>query len=249
VSMTAPVLELDVGNSAIKWRLLDGGVRVSGGRLESIAELLLSLPVAVQLARIASVADVAREAAIIEQLRAHGIAALVAKSQRECAGVRNAYQDESRMGVDRWLAMVAAYQPFSRASLVIDIGSALTIDFVDADGCHLGGYIIPGVPLLSKALGLHTGRVRFAEAQSFGLAPGVSTEECVHHGKWLAIIGAVREALTWAQEYWAEAYDVFICGGDAMTVMAAFGAQAEGWHYREELVMDGLSYALSARED
>lgn len=237
------ILELDVGNSSTKWRLLRAGRRLRGGRVADLAELLPLLPEEVAMARIASVAGSEKDEALERLLRAVGIAPNFAKTQAHQCGVRNSYREFERMGVDRWLAMLAAFQHAEGACVVIDAGSALTVDLLETNGDHCGGYIIPGTPLLRKVWA-GTGRVRFAEAEMLGVRPGRNTEECVQHGMWVAVLGAIKYALSLADEKWPVGYEVFICGGDAAAVIGLMGSTGAAWHHRNELVMDGLRLAL-----
>ncbi|WP_373083852.1 type III pantothenate kinase [Zhongshania sp.] len=243
-------LEIDIGNSTLKWRVVSGQDRLEGGRIASSpAQLaaLLGQGLMTDLAevRVASVGSVERDQPMLDLLAASGLSVKLAASQAFCAGVRNSYGDPSRMGVDRWLAMVAAYVECEGACVVIDAGTALTIDVIDGGGAHLGGYIIPGVAMSARALAEYTGRVRFDGADKQSLAPGKDTESCVHHGKWLAQFGAVQAALAWSEGVLGRS-EVFITGGDAQVLMALAGSQAATWRYSEELVLDGLAPVLAS---
>src|SRR3546814_4187176 len=77
------------------------------------------------------------------------------------AGVRNGYDDYGRLGLDRWLALLGGFHLASGACLVLDFGTAVTADFVAADGEHLGGFICPGMPLMRNQLRTHTRRIRY----------------------------------------------------------------------------------------
>lgn len=79
------------------------------------------------------------------------------------AGVRNGYADYQRLGMDRWLAIIGAYQLARGACLVLDLGTAITADYVNAAGEHLGGYICPGLPLMRGLLRTHTQRIRYED--------------------------------------------------------------------------------------
>ena len=61
------------------------------------------------------------------------------------------------LGVDRWLACLAAHRTYQQDVLVIDAGTAITIDIVTSNGIHLGGYIIPGMASLGQTISLSTG--------------------------------------------------------------------------------------------
>lgn len=237
-------LELDVGNSAIKWRLMDGEHRRGAGRARDIDELAVLVPEAACV-WVASVADDARNQALRALFESRGAGVQFAESVPARAGVRSAYSDVARMGVDRWLAMLAAYHQCRRACVVIDAGSALTVDLVDAGGQHLGGYIIPGANMMLQALSQNTGRVRFNAVDLPSDAPGVSTEECVHHGKWLALVGSVQRVLLDAASRWPQGFSVVVAGGDGAQIAALMGDSARAWLIRPELVMDGLALALT----
>lgn len=240
-------LELDVGNSSLKWRYMRGGQRIDGGRINgSSDEVLALLKSGPAMVYIASVGSAARERDLVDVLSRSGVPFTFARSQRQCAGVTNSYVDVGKMGVDRWLVMIAAYAECSAPCAVIDAGTALTVDIVDDAGVHLGGYIIAGVGLSAKALADHTGRVRFAGDEKVSLAPGVDTESCVHHGKWLAQLGAVNAALEQAELAVGGKLNVYITGGDAPALLTLAGARAEQWRYRDELVLDGLAAVMAA---
>lgn len=193
-------LQLDIGNSAAKWRMLVGDeIRARGRYLpqdeSSIAALLDCDPAPEQI-WVASVAAPAAEAALSERLRQRWqVSPWFARSMTLAGGLRNSYANPSRLGVDRWLAMLAGWERAQGAVCVVDAGSALTIDLVAADGEHEGGYIIPGMALMERALLLDTDRVRFAEDADYRLTPGRSTAEAVRHGIALAQAGALARVL------------------------------------------------------
>jgi type III pantothenate kinase len=240
------ILELDVGNTAIKWRRLKASGVLDSGRLsygiDGLRDLLLG---AVTMVRIGSVANGERETQLRALLVESGVRYQFVASQAECAGVVNSYQDFHKMGVDRWLAMVAAFQVNRRACVVIDAGTALTIDVLNDNGLHQGGYILPGASLALKVLAEGTGRVRFSSEDANSTAPGVSTDSCVHNGKWLGLVGAVSAALNEAELLIGHQYDVFITGGDGSTLRRLAGEVATSWCYHEDLVLDGLAPVLA----
>ncbi|CAA0112251.1 Type III pantothenate kinase [Zhongshania aliphaticivorans] len=240
------VVELDVGNTAIKWRCIQNGQHVAKGRVEGAVDGLKALPFAgVSAVRIASVVGGSREKEVTALLDHLGLDYEMATSQAECVGVKNAYADVGKLGVDRWLAMLAAYTKSQSACIVIDAGTALTIDIVDKDGCHRGGYILAGASLVLKVLSEATGKVRFGSESAKALLPGLSTDECVHNGKWIGLVGAVRAAINEAESIIGCHYQVFITGGDGMVLNELAGGAANSWCYCEDLVLDGLEPALS----
>jgi type III pantothenate kinase len=126
---------------------------------------------------------------------------------------------------------------------VIDAGSALTIDLLDDNGRHLGGYIIPGPTLMERALLLDTGRVRFAEDADYTLVPGTSTAEAVRHGIALAQAGALALAMDRAGVIPSRA---LFCGGWGQTLMSLLD---RGGEFLPELVFEGLGLLAAASGD
>lgn len=246
-------LQLDVGNSSAKWRLLESGKIVARGLYReddgASRQALLGCTPAPEAIWVSSVAGEAVEARLAAMLGSRWEQApWFARSEAQTEGLRNSYADPGRMGVDRWLAMLAARARHPKGRLcVVDAGSALTIDLVSADNRHEGGYIIPGPSLMERALLLDTGRVRFSEAAEYSLTPGNSTAEAVRHGIALAQAGAVEHALR-AGGGEEAALPVFTGGGGQWLAGAVGGVAervSEGFsegagEYVPDLVLDGL---------
>lgn len=222
------ILELDCGNSFIKWRVIRGSdaVVLAGGVVDSITALLAaveSAAIAPQYARMVSVRSEEETQVLSSALAASfGLEAKVAVPSRELAGVHNGYEEFERLGLDRWLALVAGYHLAKRACVVIDLGTAVTSDFVSATGDHLGGFICPGMPLMRSQLRTHTRRIRYddtsAEQALSSLMPGGSTVEAVERGCSLMLQGFVLTQLEQAKVLWGEHFTLFITGGDAPLV-------------------------------
>ncbi|NND69153.1 MAG: type III pantothenate kinase, partial [Halioglobus sp.] len=157
-----------------------------------------------------------------------------ARTQGRTGPLTNSYTEPQRMGVDRWLAMLGAWQRQPGPLCVVDAGSALTIDLVDAAGLHEGGYIIPGPTLMERALLLDTDRVRFHENEDYELSPGRSTAAAVRHGIALAQAGAVRLVL---QRSGAARPTLVFSGGAGEVLL---GLVDEGGQYVSDLVFEGL---------
>lgn len=223
------ILELDCGNSFIKWRLIvaESQPTLAGGVVDSDEQLLAAVrqvdgpgPLHCRLVSVRSDDETTSLRLQLEQ--AFALKVCAAQSVRELAGVRNGYNDFARLGLDRWLALVGAYRLAGQACLVLDLGTAVTSDFVAADGEHLGGYICPGVPLMRNQLRTHTRRIRYDDAAAaqalHSLQPGRSTAEAVERGCSLMLRGFVLTQLELAREYWGKDFSVFLTGGDASLV-------------------------------
>ncbi|SDI77875.1 pantothenate kinase [Pseudomonas panipatensis] len=223
------ILELDCGNSLIKWRVIRTTdlKSVCAGVADSDAALLDQLTGAEGLAlrhcRMVSVRSEQETAALVERLHgAFSVAVRVAEPAEELVGVVNGYREYKRLGLDRWLALVAGYKLSGGASLVLDLGTAVTSDLVDASGRHLGGYICPGMPLMRSQLRTHTRRIRYddiaAREAIQTLSPGRETAEAVERGCLLMLRGFVREQYLLARELLGGDCAVFLTGGDAELV-------------------------------
>ena len=133
------ILEMDCGNSFIKWRALDAGVAVGGGVVDSDAALLaavLAIPgLNITHCRLVSVrSDDETSSLVASIVTTFGVAAQCAQPARSAAGVSNGYEEFARLGLDRWLAVVGAFELAKSACLVLDFGTAVTADFDAADG-------------------------------------------------------------------------------------------------------------------
>jgi type III pantothenate kinase len=223
------ILELDCGNSFIKWRVLqlDGAAVVAGGVVDSDQALLQALQGVAGLnllqCRLVSVRSGDETNMLIAALvGVYDIPVSSAVPQLSLGGVANGYDDYERLGLDRWLAFVGAYHLAQGACLVVDLGTAITSDFVSADGVHLGGFICPGMPLMRNLLRTHTRRIRYddatAEKALVALMPGRSTAEAVERGCSLMVRGFALTQLEMARSYWGEEFTIFVTGGDAALV-------------------------------
>jgi len=220
------ILELDCGNSFIKWRVLrsDGVTPVQGGVVGSDDDLLTCLDDAgkfqLKKCRLVSVRTAEETDSLVASLvEVFGVSVTRALPMREMAGVKNGYEEYERLGLDRWLALLGGFHLASGACLVLDFGTAITADFVAANGDHLGGFICPGMPLMRNQLRTHTRRIRYddtaAERAHESLAPGRTTVEAVERGCMLMLRGFVLTQLELAQQYWGKDFVVFLTGGDA----------------------------------
>jgi type III pantothenate kinase len=244
------ILELDCGNSFIKWRVLESDKApvfaegIVGSDVALIDSLLAIARLALKHCRLVSV----RASDETNQLAAtlvgtFGITVACAASSRQMAGVRNGYEDFERLGLDRWLAMLGGFQLASGACLILDFGTAATADFITADGEHLGGFICPGMPLMRNQLRTHTRKIRYddvsAERALERLVPGRTTVEAVERGCTLMLRGFVLTQLELARSYWGSDFSVFLTGGDAELIADA----VPGARLVPDLVFVGLAMA------
>lgn len=222
------ILELDCGNSFIKWRVIrfDTAEVVSGGFVETDHALLSAvqaLNLSFQACRLVSVRGHEETVALCAALTAaFQIVPHTVKPVQSLAGVHNGYVDYQRLGLDRWLGALAGFHLAQGPCLVLDFGTAAKADFVDAHGQHLGGYICPGMPLMRRQLRTHTRQIRYDDASAEqaleDMSPGRSTVEAVERGCVLMMQGFAKGQIEQAQARWGEGCTVFLTGGDAPLV-------------------------------
>ena len=239
----SPWLLMDVGNTAIKWRLTHADCLLMPGGTVTDTDALLRVveDQPWSAVGISSVAGEPAHQALVEALGFRQAAPLrIAVAESSSMGVRNSYAVPGEMGVDRWLAMLAAHCLHEGPVCVIDAGTAITLDLLTADGEHLGGYILPGADLMSRALTNATGRISVAFPHPPTLAPGNSTVQCVSAGSWRAALGAVQSVLADFPDH-----RPLLTGGGA-SALFELGLAAETC---PDLVFEGLRLWLSRKLD
>lgn len=200
-------LLIDVGNTRAKAVLLD---EQGLGPVCAFPESFV-IPMNLQGVLYASVASDER---LVELQAQSGLSHLSWRQVTSAAyafGLTNSYAQPATLGVDRWLAMLGAIfiKPASEL-LVIDAGTAVTIDHVSATGQHVGGWIVPGLRMQHKAVTQHTAKVFSREFEDAQLAFGQNTDQCLKNGITAAICGLISQASKQAPNT-----QIFITGGDA----------------------------------
>ena len=233
MTATPGALDVDIGNSRTKWRMGDATGAAAG--IDTPA-----LPERPRRIRIACVAGDRR--GIADRFEdAYGVQPEFAQTTAQLAGVTCGYDEPARLGVDRWLAFVAAWSAVRRAVTVVDLGTAATLDFVTADGRHQGGYIVPGLGLMAAALARDTAGVRVAGDLAPELRPGRSTAQAVRRGATAMLLDFIEASVVRFARQCGGSPEVFLTGGDAELVAERlpFVLRVE-----PDLVLDGLRLAL-----
>lgn len=239
---------LDAGNTRIKWAVLKAGRLAETGELlgetpfESLARRL-EPPEAVWLA---SVRDDAFNAGLSDSLAAAwpGIPVHAVQTQAEFCGVICAYRNPSRMGVDRWLALLAAREITREPVCVVDAGSAVTLDALDELGRHLGGLILPGMAMARRMIQERTARVRVDE--SFTPAWWAdNTSDALNNGTHWAIVSLIERFAAETGRRLAADCRLLLTGGDAPAIMDSLSLHGQ---YEPHLVLQGLSLVAEGEE-
>ena len=248
---------VDVGNTRIKWASLERGRLVGRGSAvhrDSLDESLLAFDAALPAkpriiaSNVAGAAVGARLEALVAARPGASLELVATSAER--FGVRCAYAEPSRLGVDRWVAVLAAHHTARAAACVLNAGTAVTFDAVDAGGAHLGGLILPGASLQAAALDRYTsniGRTAPATAVPRGLEIlGRNTDAAVGHGAWLALAAALDRAVAAVASALGATPVVYLTGGDADALHGWLETRVE---LRADLVLEGLALFAGARAE
>ena len=223
-------LFVDIGHSAVKWRTFDS--KVSKESIEFFSASSLPNNKCIWLSAVAHsniVDSIKREFANVELVlpcKKHG-------------NLTIAYETPSELGVDRFLAMLGAIENYPSANLlVIDLGSALTIDIVNDDGVHKGGLIMPGLMALRKSF------TKFSTENMSQSLTGLqnNTKDAWLSGTETMLIVTIKEQIKDFQSQYSNGV-VLLTGGD---ITKLSNELPQSLNYFENLVLDGLvSYAES----
>ena len=234
--MSDIVLDLDVGNSFTKWRSGKQRGTVITGELPKLAQ---------NVARVRVSAVAHSETQLSQQIYGtYRVRAEFAKTTQTLSGVRNGYVDFTQLGVDRWLALVAAWQRVRSDLVLFDLGTAMTADYVHADGNHLGGYIVPGLSSMKDVLGQRTRDVQVRECDSSILlsgAPATNTVDAVNFGLGRVQFSWIESCIEVGNQIFGTKPTLILTGGDLAVgdLCQMFPCQ-----YCPDLVLEGLAIAI-----
>lgn len=246
------MLLLDLGNTRLKWAFSEGS-HISGmtgvvheqcTELDALGANLKHPPEAVYGVSVATREAKDRVSTYCRQQ--WGLEPCWFKSSSEACGVRNGYNIPHTLGADRWAAMIAAYKMSLGAVLVVDCGTACTIDLLDSTGTHLGGAISPGQAMMRRSLSRGTAQIRVDEATechhfSRDTVGGVTA------GTLQSLIGFIELMHRRAEETLNTKVLLYITGGDAELIRR--GLVVEPVHYHADLVLHGVVALAGEQED
>ncbi|MBG6070780.1 MULTISPECIES: type III pantothenate kinase [unclassified Polaromonas] len=249
-------LALDVGNTRLKWSHYDapvvGAKLLAHGAvfLENIDRLAeedwqgLAEPSAILGCVVAGDAVKRR---LTEQMEIWDVLPRWVISSPQEAGLSNGYDHPARLGSDRWVAMIGAHhrllaRGIRKPCLVVMVGTAVTVEAIDASGKFLGGIILPGHGIMLRALesgtaGLH---VPTGEVRDFP----TNTSDALTSGGTFAIAGAVQRMVDNVTRHCGEAPECIMTGGAGWKMAPSMTINFE---LVENLIFDGLLEIASRR--
>jgi type III pantothenate kinase len=136
------------------------------------------------------------------------------KGDSPYTGMRSQYQDPSKLGADRWAALIGARALSKKNTLIVNAGTATTIDLLGSNGMHYGGWILPGLGLMQASLANNTAQLDLAKrSEHYGF--GTSTNDAIIGGCDAAQVGAILYGLQQAKEINIPIEKIWVDGGNA----------------------------------
>src|SRR5690554_328097 len=239
------ILQVDIGNSRIKWRLRRRGITLESG-VACHGDFSWLSGLSCQRVWVSSVAP-SQAQALSGALNSYGHPeAEFARTQAQAGAVVNGYKEPASLGVDRWLLLLAARQAHTGAVLIVDAGTALTVDLLAASGQHLGGYIAPGLQLMRDSLAHKSNALKVALAPGVPLAPGGSSATAIEAALTIMGRGLIESGRLALAEAEGEALvQCVFTGGDGVFWQQVVAAGT----VEHELLFAGLECYFSADQE
>jgi type III pantothenate kinase len=239
------ILAVDAGNTRIKWGAHDGKRWLQQAWIATarVAELKATFAVEPppQTVVVSNVAGGALQRQLAPVLPATPVARWIVSARTQC-GVRNSYADPVQLGCDRWAALIGAWRLFGGPALVVDAGTALTVDALTVDGVFLGGIIMPGAELMYRALAANTAALK-PRPGKFNIFP-TATGDAIVSGAVDALCGAIERMARFVEESGQAAPRCILSGGGVSLIAPHLNLEVK---VVDNLVLEGL--LTIARED
>ncbi len=229
------ILLLDVGNTRVKWAWLEYlEVAPAGAVAHNSTHRAWQREIEADGHRptrvvVSNVAGPAFAAALTLWCRDHySVDPEFVLAREALLGVRNGYRRPSALGVDRWLALIAAWRRSPRPTLIVSSGTALTIDALDGTGLHRGGLIIPGLSMLTETQAILAAEPDFADPDQPVLGDAVP----------LMLAAAAQRAWQQLRDLLGTEPGLLLTGGDARLLAEQIQTPAD---IVPDLVLNGLA--------
>ncbi len=238
----------DLGNTRLKCALAEGrqlvatwaGSHAQDGFLDGLQRWLASEAATIGETWLASVAREDVTAAVTARLEALGPPPTRVGATTQVLGLTAGYERIGELGVDRWLALLAASARDLGPCIVASVGSALTIDALLADGRHLGGLIAPSPEGMREALYARAPALPRARGEVVSFA--TDTAGGIESGCLLASVALIERSLAQLAVSAGRGVALVICGGGAQPLRPLLGEH----HFLPDLVLEGLALRAQA---
>lgn len=240
------ILAVDAGNTRIKWGTYATGAWCMTDACATVdAATLAQRWAALAVPHRIVVSNVAGEsvrAAIGLAAVSFGVQPGFIVSRGSQCGVRSSYEQPEQLGCDRWAALIGARNMVPGASLVVNAGTAMTVDALSDEGLFLGGIIVPGIDLMRRALDAHTADLRWQSGE-VRFFPS-NTGDAIMSGAVQALAGAIERMASFMRESGQDPLRVIMSGGTAAVLRPLLALETVAV---DNLVLEGL--AMIAEEE
>ncbi|MGB5830835.1 MAG: type III pantothenate kinase [Thiohalocapsa sp.] len=236
-------LLVDIGNTSIKWATWDGERLGVPGSAKHFGALPIDLLAAwdlsedvngIVVARVGPEAVLKGVADVADALWKSGLT--MVETSAESQGVRIAYAEPARLGVDRYLALIGAHHQQGGAKLIVDAGTAVTFDLLLADGTHIGGLILPGIAMMRDSLLAGT-QIPCYEPIDADQSWATDTAEAIAAASIQAPAALAERLYQRLADHTGQTPNLIITGGDAERLLPALRPEAV---HQPALVLAGL---------
>jgi type III pantothenate kinase len=238
-------LLIDIGNTKTKWMLRDQRkiYQEDSFLTEDIDQDNFIFNDKIQKIFISNVAGFEKEAILKIKLKKFSCPIEFIKPQKKWKHLLNGYQDSSSLGVDRWLSALSISNSIQKSTVIVSVGTAVTIDYLSFDKkehqyTFEGGVILPGLHLTKNALSQNTAQLKNDEG-AFQM-PAINTANAIQSGFILSVLGNLKSFYDLA---WSKSKDVniLLSGGDAETIYQHLTEDLKSHSMiKKDLVLDGL---------
>jgi type III pantothenate kinase len=238
-SLKPLLLTVDSGNTRIKWELYDGNNRLKQGVVAQGSKALLEREWEVleepSCIMVSNVAEAQARSDLCELFARWKTQPEWIQAVAYQCGVRNYYAEPAQLGSDRWAALIGAWESERQGCLVVDAGTAMTVDALTDTGEFLGGIITPGIDLMQKILmtdivSLKSGEGKFCDYPD-------STADAIRSGAVHATAGAIERMVVMLAGTLGRVPDVILTGGSAQQLLLQLNVKAK---VVDNLVLQGL---------
>lgn len=240
-------LLIDVGNSRIKWLLSQNAEVMIDAEIHSVKTIdalvlaweTIAKPHRLAISNVTGIKRTEQIVKLAERLWP-GIEVIIAQTTAYAIGVSNAYAQPENLGVDRWLVLLAINRFHQLPAIIVDCGTAITVDVLAVDGKHQGGLIIPGLNLMKKSLQQGAHRLQYTDnvAQT---DLGISTPSGIANGALMSVLGLIEKLYQQLTEAEGAAQNLILTGGDAQLIAQHIAINAKVDKYA---VLQGLALLI-----